>query len=86
MIDFWKISPIKQNLLSYYNNHYKHICGSFTKINYTKYKYIIQDIANDMFIAFSNNIKPKFSAPTFEDCAIQYSSKEHLLNIKLLNY
>ncbi len=36
--------------------------------------------------AFSNNIKPKFSAPTFEDCAIQYSSKEHLLNVKLLNY
>ncbi len=33
---------------------------------------------------FSNNFKPKFSAPTFEDCAFNLSSNESL-TINLIN-
>lgn len=33
---------------------------------------------------FSNNFKPKFSAPKFEDCKF-YFDKDHVLNIKLVN-
>ena len=34
--------------------------------------------------AFSNNFKPKFSAPTFEDCKFELTADKSL-NIKLIN-
>lgn len=34
--------------------------------------------------AFSNNFKPKFSAPTFQDCKFELNGDESL-NIKLIN-
>ena len=33
---------------------------------------------------FSNNVKPKFSAPTFEDCKFSLSS-DRTIDIKLIN-
>jgi uncharacterized protein (DUF2141 family) len=35
---------------------------------------------------FSNNFKPLFTAPDFEDCAFNYSEKNNKLEIRLLNY
>lgn len=36
--------------------------------------------------AFSNNVKPRFSAPDFNDCKITYSKNQHNFVINLLNY
>jgi uncharacterized protein (DUF2141 family) len=36
--------------------------------------------------AFTNNIKPRFSAPSFEDCEITYSEDNHKITVNLLNY
>jgi|AntRauTorckE5430_2_1112549.scaffolds.fasta_scaffold00698_11 uncharacterized protein (DUF2141 family) len=36
--------------------------------------------------AFTNNIKPRFSAPSFEDCEITYSEINHKITVNLLNY
>lgn len=36
--------------------------------------------------AFANNIKPKFSAPSYKDCEIDYSEKNHEMTVTLLNY
>ena len=36
--------------------------------------------------AFSNNFKPLFSAPDFNDCKFNYSNKHRKLNLKMLNY
>jgi uncharacterized protein (DUF2141 family) len=35
---------------------------------------------------FSNNFKPLFTAPDFEECAFEYSEKKNLIEVKLLNY
>lgn len=36
--------------------------------------------------AFANNVKPRFSAPSFKDCEINYSEKNHHITVNLLNY
>lgn len=36
--------------------------------------------------AFANNIKPKFSAPSFKDCEINYSEINHEMKVTLLYY
>jgi uncharacterized protein (DUF2141 family) len=36
--------------------------------------------------AFANNVKPRFSAPSFEDCEIDYSESNHKMTVILLNY
>jgi uncharacterized protein (DUF2141 family) len=36
--------------------------------------------------AFANNVKPRFSAPNFEDCEITYSESNHEMKVTLLNY
>ena len=35
--------------------------------------------------AFSNNIVPRFSTPTFEDCKFNFSGTEQTISIKLIN-
>lgn len=35
--------------------------------------------------AFSNNVKPKFKAPSFTDCKFNYNETEHEVRISLLN-
>lgn len=36
--------------------------------------------------AFSNNVKPLFTAPDFEECRFQYTEDNVRMNLKLLNY
>ena len=36
--------------------------------------------------AFSNNIKPRFSAPSYEDCEITYSATNNKIKVNLLSY
>lgn len=36
--------------------------------------------------ALSNNFKPLFSAPDFEDCKFTYSAKNSRISVELLNY
>lgn len=36
--------------------------------------------------ALSNNFKPRFSAPDFEDCKFTYSAKNSRISVELLNY
>lgn len=36
--------------------------------------------------AFSNNVKPLFTAPDFEECRFQYAENNVRMNLKLLNY
>ena len=34
--------------------------------------------------AFSNNARPTFKAPSFEDCCFEYSEKENLVEISMI--
>jgi uncharacterized protein (DUF2141 family) len=36
--------------------------------------------------AFSNNIRPRFSAPSYKDCEITYSATNNKIKVNLLNY
>lgn len=51
----------------------------------TKMDYKLLGMPKEPF-GFSNNVRPVFTAPDFEECAFEYSEKINEIKVKLLNY